>query len=191
MRTLASSTFDSSTGTLTLNFTASGAVTTMEAGKPYLIKWSNTGVNLMEADLVFSGVTIRSSTNDVTCDLGDDGSVIFKGTNAKKEYTATDHTILLLGTDNKLYYPQSGASIGAQRAYFQLNGLTAGDQANNARAFVLNFGDDDSTLGVTTPLSDGRGAGGEAWYSVSGQRLNAKPTQRGIYINNGKKIIIK
>lgn len=29
------------------------------------------------------------------------------------------------------------------------------------------------------------------WYSIDGRRLNGKPSQRGVYINNGKKLIIK
>ena len=31
----------------------------------------------------------------------------------------------------------------------------------------------------------------EAWYTLDGKRLSAEPTQRGIYIRNGKKIYVK
>ena len=31
----------------------------------------------------------------------------------------------------------------------------------------------------------------DAWYSLAGVRLSGKPTQRGIYINNGNKVVIK
>jgi hypothetical protein len=31
----------------------------------------------------------------------------------------------------------------------------------------------------------------EGWYTLSGTRLPGKPSQRGIYIKNGRKIIIK
>ena len=31
----------------------------------------------------------------------------------------------------------------------------------------------------------------EAWYTLDGVRLSAKPTKKGIYINNGKKVVIK
>lgn len=31
----------------------------------------------------------------------------------------------------------------------------------------------------------------ESWYSISGQKLSGKPTAKGIYIRNGKKIIVK
>lgn len=30
----------------------------------------------------------------------------------------------------------------------------------------------------------------DAWYSLSGMRLNGKPAQRGLYIHQGKKVVI-
>ena len=32
---------------------------------------------------------------------------------------------------------------------------------------------------------------GEAWYTLDGRKLQGKPTQRGIYIKDGKKMLIK
>ncbi len=51
------------------------------------------------------------------------------------------------------------------------------------------FDDDDSTLGVTTPLSTRRGAGGEAWYSLDGRKV--EQPKKGLYIRNGRKVIVK
>ena len=31
----------------------------------------------------------------------------------------------------------------------------------------------------------------DGWYSLDGSRLEGKPTKKGLYINNGKKVIIK
>ena len=31
----------------------------------------------------------------------------------------------------------------------------------------------------------------EAWYTLDGVRLSGKPTKKGLYINNGKKVVIK
>lgn len=31
----------------------------------------------------------------------------------------------------------------------------------------------------------------DAWYSLDGRRLSGKPAKKGMYINNGKKVIIK
>jgi hypothetical protein len=29
------------------------------------------------------------------------------------------------------------------------------------------------------------------WYDLNGRKLNGKPAQKGIYIKNGKKIVVK
>ena len=87
--------------------------------------------------------------------------------------------------------------MNAFRAYFQLKqGLTAGEPSNSnqasVRAFKLNFGGDDNAMGIISVHDSGFMVNGsDAWYSLDGRRLNGKPTQRGIYINNGKKTIIK
>ena len=31
----------------------------------------------------------------------------------------------------------------------------------------------------------------DVWYTLDGRRINGKPSEKGIYINNGKKIAIK
>jgi hypothetical protein len=31
----------------------------------------------------------------------------------------------------------------------------------------------------------------EAWYTLDGVRLSGKPSKKGLYINNGKKVVIK
>ena len=50
-------------------------------------------------------------------------------------------------------------------------------------------GGDDTTaiMEIIQPAANGTGD----WYSLDGRKLSAKPTQKGIYIQNGKKIVIK
>ncbi len=103
-----------------------------------------------------------------------------------------DNTILYLGANNTLYWPNGEMTIGSLRAYFQLNGLTASHDPSQkdetpVRAFILNLGDGE-TSGITTTYftnSDG------AWFDLSGRKLDGKPSYAGVYINNGKKIVIK
>ena len=194
VRTLSNASFDD--GTLTLDFTPTsgdGAVTTIEAGKPYIIKWAS-GSNLTQADLVFNSKTISAATHDVSITLvnteGEEKSIIFRGTYAKASYTEENKSVLFLGTGNTLYYPSAKVTIGAQRAYFQLKGITAGDKANEARSFILNFGEESS--GVTSPFYYREGQGAEpSWFTLDGRKLNGMPTTKGVYINNGKKVVIK
>ena len=196
LKTLSSSGYDSKTATLTLDFTDA---TTIEAGKPYVIKWAEPnpytaydGNNAATcSDIVnpsFTNVNINNVQNPVITDY-----VTFTGNSSPVTLAGGERSTLYLGAGNTLYYPSSDKTIGAFRAYFQLNGIKAGDPASpstpEVRAFVLNFGDSDAT-GVSTPHALWRGAGGESWYTLDGRKLSGKPMQRGIYINNAKKVVI-
>jgi len=118
----------------------------------------------------------------------DDGKITFQGTYAPLSYSSEDKSILFLGAGNTLYYPMSGAKIGAQRAYFKLNGVDAG-----VREFRLNFGDGDEETGISslTPDPSPKGEGSDYWYTIDGVRLSGKPTKAGLYINGGRKVAIK
>ena len=60
----------------------------------------------------------------------------------------------------------------------------------------MSFGDDEEG-GETTDIetivngNDLTGTTHRTYYSLSGQQLNGKPAKGGIYICNGKKIVIK
>lgn len=184
VRTLSSASLEGET--ITLNFTEEGAVTTLVAGTPYIIKWANAD-NIVSP--VFTGVTIDKTIRDVVCDLGDDKSVTFKGTYGCTTFTDTNMNILFVGANNKLNYPLSGATIGAQRAFFQLVGIEASQgEGNGAKTFVLNFDGDDPTI-----LKDLRDAKDlkDSWYTLDGRKLSGKPRQKGIYIEHGRKALVK
>ncbi|WP_143040111.1 beta strand repeat-containing protein [Xylanibacter ruminicola] len=55
--------------------------------------------------------------------------------------------------------------------------------------------DDDDNQGGTTAIGTLDTETGEidfsGWYDMSGHKLSGKPTKKGIYINNGKKVVIK
>ena len=177
-------------GTLTLTF---ADATSIEAGRAYLAKWDS-GTSLSPSDLIFTGVTLTNELSDDAISTDDSGTatVTFMGTYKMLTFDADDRTVLYLGADNTLYYPQSGASIGAQRAYFKLSGLTAAALSSGINSFTLNFGDGETTTGISlTPNPSPKGEGSDYWYSLDGRRLSGKPTQKGIYIYNGLKIVNK
>jgi hypothetical protein len=124
-------------------------------------------------------------------DVKTDERVRFLGTYKQTTFEAEDMSILFFGASNKLYYPKSNVSIGAQRAYFKLgdgDGL-----AHPLMDFTINFGDGETATGIIgigstrtdTDKNDGY------WYDLQGRKLSGKPTQKGIYINHGNKVVIK
>ena len=175
-------------GTLYLYFKDA---TKIKAGVPYIVKW---GGNSSFTSPTFTSSEIEGgSPRTVT---SDDGYVSFVGNFDPVPLTAGDKTVLYLGTENKLYYAAESStdrSINAFRGYFQLNnGLTAGTptdpNAPQVRGFVLNFGEED---GETTGIVDNKRETitNNHWYDMQGRKLDGQPTQKGIYIYKGKKVI--
>ena len=114
-----------------------------------------------------------------------DDKVSFLGTYAATSFNAENKSILFLGGDDKLYYPQDGAHINAFRSYFQLNDdLTVGDPAASVKAFNLSFGENEPLSIINCQLSIGEAD--SSWYDLNGRQLSSRPTKRGLYINNGK-----
>ncbi len=185
VKTLASTSF--SGGTLTMNFTDD--VTSIEAGKPYIVMWA-AGTDIV--DPMFNGVTISNATANAETDYVD-----FIGTYSPISIYTAGKTNLYLGADNTLYYPTAtDFKVNTCRAYFQLKqGLTASPNpsqggGNQVRAFVLNFGDDEPTA-IKEMVNRKSSNGKSAWYTLDGRMLTGKPSRAGIYINNGKKVAIK
>ena len=197
---------DFSNGTLTLDFTDKDAVTTLEAGKPYIISWTKPdgyvaydGTNAAEcSDLVnpvFTGVTVSTATANVETDCVDfigilSPTVLYE--------SGAEKTNLYMGADNKLYYPTvEGFKLNACRGYFKLKGVVVNGNGNEnaVRSFDKNFGDD--ATGIVEmrdekgEMRNGYGYEDGGWYTVDGRRLDGKPAQKGLYIHGGRKVVIK
>ena len=89
--------------------------------------------------------------------------------------------IYLLYKD-KFYLSQTG-TIPENGVYLEV-------QAENLRTRgVLSIGDD-GTTGIQQ-IENGLNLEKSGWYTLDGRRLESAPTRKGLYINNGKKVVIK
>lgn len=181
IKALSSSSYDVAANTLTINFSKS--TTSLTAGTPYIVKWTTTGTDVTNPvfyDAIISEIDGGSTESSYANLVGSFSPVSF---------TAEDNNKLFLGADNTLYSPTKARTMGSCRAYFLLhNGLTVNSlNANNARV-LLDFGDGETTgVDVRGKMSDVRGE----YYDLSGRRLSGQPTQKGIYIHQGKKKVVK
>ncbi|MBQ1796220.1 MAG: choice-of-anchor J domain-containing protein [Prevotella sp.] len=166
----------------TLNITFGPAVDELEAGVPYIIRWTS-GDDLVSP--VFNNVTIDATVNNFDNGASGDNNVCFKGNYNALTYSDETNSIYYMGPDNGLYHPngQGDAVIKALSAYFELgNGI-------NLAGYSLDFGDGETTgirtIGTEPLMNDG------AWYTLDGRKLNGIPVQKGVYINNGRKVVLK
>ena len=184
-------------GTLYLFFKEAKSI---NAGTPYIVKWKEVeNYNPLDPaydyqDPVFADMTISKTLSSVS---SNDGKLTFQSTYEPIVWNDQDRSILFLGAGNTLFYPQGtdDASIGPCRAYFQLNGIVMGDSEGGAigggdvKAFVVNISDGET--GITTTNLTNQTNMADAWYTIDGRKLDKKPAQRGLYISNGRKLVIK
>ncbi len=125
--------------------------------------------------------------------VAEDGGVKFVG--LYEDYTGPQANQLYLAATSKNptreFYP--GGSKSANVTLVQTNAYlefpTAGAAAK-ARIFIE---DEDGTFTAINGVAAEADAAvaGEGWYTISGVKLNAQPTEKGIYIFNGKKVAIQ
>ncbi len=165
---------------VTLNF--GEAVDELEAGKPYIIKWDGDGTNNI-VEPVFTGVTIKETDeNDNTISLAE-SQVQFIGYFDALEITAeNDDDIYYMTAENTLKHTGKDRTLKACRAYFKFS------IAEGARSFTLNFGDGESTA-INETIADT--TSDDSWYGVDGVKIYKQPARKGLYIQNGKKVVIK
>ncbi len=163
----------------TLTFTESTEVT---AEQPCLIK---PGTIAEDNTYTTTGLTIVAHTegaNQVTPTKGATSMVgIYQLTDVT---TAAAGTALFLGDGNKFYQAQSSTQMKGFRAYFD---VPAGSDANKVQAVI-----DGETTGIDTLNGDIVKANGRV-YNLNGQCVgnSLQQLQPGVYIQNGKKVVIR
>ena len=182
---------------------------TLTANTPYLYKAETTGVT------DFSGTYAIPASIEAGTTISGDWT--FKGTYSTIEWTdaPAEPTYGFSAQDANAGITQgqfvkvgSYVRIKPMRAYLQYNGSDS--QFTNARSLTraaATTSDDTlpETIGVRLISANGEVTAigtlhtrtgevsfdSEAWYTLDGKRLNAKPNTKGIYVNNGKKVVIK
>ncbi len=195
---LEESTYDEETNTLNLVFKElTNGIHDMSPRYPYIVKW-NAGTPLENP--TFNHVVMVGSDVSEPNDVEQD-NVSFCGIYTTIDIFTTEKTNLYLGYDSnektsKLYYPWGNEMeyfyINSFRAYFKLIGLTA-DQtssSNGINNFVLNFGGESTGIKeISNPIS--HASNSSEWFSLDGRKWDSKPKAKGIYVNNGQKVVIK
>lgn len=166
-------TFGSMNGNV-MNFVAS---TTIEAGKPYIVKPANTVVNP-----TFTGVNIVASA---PVKSGENG-FFMQGTYGAKTDLTTDGTNLFLGEGNKFYKPSgtTTAKMKGMRAFFIV------PQGTNFAALRANI--DGATTAIDELTTVVEQPTDNRIYNLQGQFVGTSfEGLHGVYVQNGKKVLVK
>jgi hypothetical protein len=163
--------------TLTLTF---GDATEIAACTPYLVKLSGSESVTLGA---FDEVYMTSPVEPQTVSKG--GLIDFVATLGLTTPSADKGNILFVGANNTLLHPSdNGQKIKGFRAYFELKG-----EAQNAQSFGIDLNEGGET-GISSIENGELKIENESWHTIDGKRINGKPTQKGVYIMNGKKTVL-
>lgn len=178
--------FDPQSGLLTLNFKPARSI---EPGKPYIFEWRSTASSKVNSP-VYNNVVLKTTKASEMAVTSSDGRVQFVGTYAPKLLLGNNDGNLYMGADDDIRVPNENMNLDAFLAYFLLdlgNGLGMPGPAKVKQAVINVDGE------VITKIFDihNEQQAKEGWYSLDGRKLNSRPTAKGIYINNGRKIVIK
>ena len=189
---------------------------TLIANTPYLFMPTATGMSFPN----INGSVTLSTEDGGNCETADPGSHwTFKGTYKYKEWISDGANADEIGRAygfagvakddinvGDFVRVKSGAKIRPMCCYLLWNNEP---NSANARSFTRGAAATDEELpqSITVRLvgSNGETTGigtldtktgemtfdSEAWYTLDGVRLSGKPTKKGLYINNGRKVVIK
>ena len=90
---------------------------------------------------------------------------------------------------NDVFYLSQAGTIPAGGIYLTIPKKEKDEQKRTRSA--LTIGDDGTTAIDPARLYDLNASLSGAWYDLSGRRLPAKPTAKGVYVIGGKKVVIK
>jgi hypothetical protein len=171
-------------------FTADGSntvtfdyATAIAANTPYIIavpddRWGD-NLRMTDRTVTFSATNAQVSATKEAYVSGN--NYRFCGTTAQK--TNLTNVYKLNGTGSK-FVKQASTSAGAFRVWFAPVSISSLTQPS-----LSIIGPE--TTGLLPISVDVRETKTDSWYSLDGRRLSGKPTAKGIYINNGKKQIIR
>lgn len=70
--------------------------------------------------------------------------------------------------------------------------VKVGPNKNSKGQYIVTDVTKDIDTGIDLPITENTGKNvNNAWYTLSGMKMNQKPNQAGIYIHHGKKVVIK
>lgn len=154
--------------------------TAIEAGKPYLIKWANSSAAAVNVEKKFEGVTLVAAATPVEVN---NGGISFNGFYKMTEASELGASVAAIGAGNKLFKVTEGKMKGFRAAFV----LSSGAEATKFNVVI-----DGTATGIEDLVIDGVKANGRV-YNLNGLYVgnSLNGLQPGLYIQNGKKIVVK
>ena len=164
----------------------------IEANKPYLISMPN---NSIYPSVYNQNGKVTFSASDVTVPETMPQSDSYAGVTlyATFQQVAQGSSVYALNVgEARGEYPEGSVFEQNYRDIRPFQAYTTHTAGTRGIITLESLGGNDNTTGIeeirmNSELRDSKGP----WYSLDGRRLDAEPTKKGIYVKDGRKIVIK
>ena len=159
---------------------------TIKANTPFVVK---TDEAIADGKvLAFAGKTIEQGSASVDAGCGYE----FVGVYDTKTLNKADSKLSFLrGNGEKWVFigesSENTWNLVPMTAYIDLTPATNAHEVT----FTMQEADGSTTVIRNISAETASKLNAEGWYTINGMKLNAAPTEKGIYINNGKKVVLK
>ena len=167
----------------------------IHANRPYLISMPNSTDYPAEFNqpgrVTFSSLNVRVPVTEEEAVAMADSTIVLIPTFQRMEQS--DWIYALNVGETRAQYPEGSVFEQGLRAVRPFEAFTVhnNNQSNPAPRYIAINEIGNGTLGIDASLVNREEVNSEEWYSLDGRKLQGKPAQKGIYIQNGKKVIIK
>lgn len=158
----------------------------LHANTPYFIKAKTAGTKSIQVE----STTLKPVENGTVycCTTEHEYTLtgIYNTFNINGNYT--------MGVSGGFSYYDTDTNLKPNRWYMNINSLTGKDDENAAKArqIILMVDGEDDTTGIMDITSGSKASTAEGIFTLDGRKINeTENLSRGIYIKNGKKIMVK
>ena len=170
--------------------------TAIKANIPYIICMPNNEnydpIYQLKGDFEFTGTNVQVYSTDEI------GTVVYRNKRFVPNYLNKEasQSMLPLNVNNlwdkntKTDYTEGSAFLRGLRAVRPFEAYMMMEEGMAAPMAIPVFGDGTPT-GIDALLVNSEEVNNEKWYSLDGRKLQGKPTTKGLYIVNGRKVVVK
>lgn len=155
------------------------------------ISEDGTKVTISPVSYIKAGVAVlieRDKTTEVSKTTDFSASKMnYSNPNTPAQPSATDNWYVIY--NNKFVKVTTGTQVKGGKCYLNLNGTSS----SGTRSYY-DIDGSDGTTGIREVKSEGvkgEKLADSAWHDLQGRKFTTKPTKPGLYILNGKKVVIK
>ena len=166
-----------------------GSNDVLAANKPFMVK---TAQNIT-GYVTFENVTIKAPASVADCTVDAGKGVKFIGTYAEKTVSATDDGKIWFMEGDEAEWATIYAGSTSTWTLVPFEGYVDLNEAAGARGITFVLEElDGSTTAITSVNADAKNSKfAEGVYTLNGVKLQSMPTEKGVYILNGKKFVVK